>query len=95
LTVNESWDAYLRDAERTYKNLELSIKKRLVELAEQAKTLADGEEWKDDPWLSRLDWTPKTPRKVSGVGAEVCSVFFWRKNLMLTLSYRYQWRRTG
>ena len=68
-------DAYLRDAESTYKNLELSIKKRLVELAEQAMTLADGEEWKDDPWLSQLDWTPKTPRKVSGVGAEVCSVF--------------------
>jgi DNA polymerase gamma 1 len=76
LTVNESWDAYLRDAERTYKNLELSIKKRLLELAEQAKTLADTEQWKDDPWLSQLDWTPKAPRKIRGAGAEACSVFF-------------------
>jgi len=94
LTVNESWDAYLRDAERTYKNLDLSIKNRLLELAEQAKTLADTEEWKNDPWLSQLDWTPKAPRKIKGVGAEVSSVVFWHEPLKLILSYRYyRWRK--
>jgi DNA polymerase gamma 1 len=41
LTVNESWDKYLKDAERTYKDLEVSIKKRLLELGEQAKGLTE------------------------------------------------------
>ena len=68
LTVNESWEKYLMDAERTYKNLENSIKKRLLELCEQAKTLAETEEWKDDPWLSQLDWTPKAAGPSRGVG---------------------------
>jgi DNA polymerase gamma 1 len=70
LTVNESWEAYLRDAERTYKDLEVSIKKRLLELAEQAKALAEIEGWKDDAWLGQLDWTPKIAGKTRGVSVE-------------------------
>jgi DNA polymerase gamma 1 len=49
LTVNESWDKYLKDAERTYKYLEVSIKKRLLELGEQAKGLTETGEWRVDP----------------------------------------------
>ncbi|KAG0693387.1 DNA polymerase family A-domain-containing protein [Suillus ampliporus] len=67
LTVNESWEAYLADAERTYKELDGKVKRRLVELAEQAKDKMDDESWKDDPWLSQLDWTPKVAGKSRGV----------------------------
>ncbi|KAG1748455.1 DNA polymerase family A-domain-containing protein [Suillus paluster] len=67
LMVNESWEAYLADAERTYKELDGKVKRRLVELAEQAKDKMDDESWKDDPWLSQLDWTPKVAGKSRGV----------------------------
>jgi DNA polymerase gamma 1 len=77
LTVNESWEKYLEDAERTYKHLDASIKKRLLELGEQAKGLAETTEWKDDPWLSQLDWTPKVPGPSRGVGVEVFFLLFF------------------
>ncbi|EPQ51697.1 hypothetical protein GLOTRDRAFT_48389 [Gloeophyllum trabeum ATCC 11539] len=66
LTVNESWEEYIENAERKYKELEDKVKSRLVQLAQQAKTLADGERWKDDVWLSQLDWTPKIAGKSRG-----------------------------
>lgn len=67
LTVNESWEAYLGDAERTFRDLEVRVKRRLLELGEQAMQLAEGEEWKKDPWLGQLDWTMKEVRKTRGV----------------------------
>jgi DNA polymerase gamma 1 len=33
LPVNEEWETYLENAERTYRNLEEGVKKRLVNLA--------------------------------------------------------------
>jgi len=35
-----------------------ALKRRLVELAEQADDRMKDQSWKDDPWLSQLDWTP-------------------------------------
>lgn len=67
LTVNDSWESYLADADRVYKELDGKVKKRLVELAEQAKDRMEDESWKDDPWLSQLDWTPKVAGKSRGV----------------------------
>ncbi|KAG1834876.1 DNA polymerase family A-domain-containing protein, partial [Suillus variegatus] len=67
LTVNESWESYLADADRVYKELDGKVKKRLVELAEQAKDRARNDSWKDDPWLSQLDWSPKVAGKSRGV----------------------------
>lgn len=67
LTVNESWESYLADADRAYKELDGKVKKRLVELAEQAKDRARNDSWKDDPWLSQLDWSPKVAGKSRGV----------------------------
>ncbi|KAG2067134.1 hypothetical protein BDR04DRAFT_1159428 [Suillus decipiens] len=67
LTVNESWESYLADADRVYKELDGKVKRRLVELAEQAKDRMGDESWKDDPWLSQLDWTPKVAGKSRGV----------------------------
>lgn len=70
LTVNEEWDAYLARAEKVYRDLEEGVQNKLKKLAEDARLLMDGkkEEWKDDVWLSQLDWTPKVAGKSRGIG---------------------------
>ncbi|KAF9234751.1 DNA polymerase family A-domain-containing protein [Melanogaster broomeanus] len=77
LTVNESWEEYLRSAERTYQELEVKVKKHLADLAEEAKVMMAGDSWKDSPWLAQLDWTPKVAGKSRGVyiDGEVGSLF--------------------
>lgn len=72
LTVNESWEEYLRNAERTYQELEGKVKKHLVDLAEQAKSMMQDGSWRDNPWFSQLDWTPKVAKKSRGVYHNVC-----------------------
>ncbi|KAI6157921.1 DNA polymerase family A-domain-containing protein [Pisolithus tinctorius] len=67
LTVNESWETYLNDAERTYHDLEAKVKKRLIDLAEDAKLMMEDGLWKESPWLAQLDWTPKVAGKSRGV----------------------------
>lgn len=69
LTVNEKWLEYLQNAEQTYRELEVKIKDRLLDLAERTKAMAEGEKWKDDVWLSQLDWTPKKAGNSRGVSA--------------------------
>ncbi|OJT07668.1 DNA polymerase gamma, mitochondrial [Trametes pubescens] len=69
LTVNEEWDKYIANAERTYRELEEKVKMRLIDLAHDAKNLMEGDKWKDDAWLSQLDWTPKVAGKSRGVFA--------------------------
>ncbi|TBU23909.1 gamma DNA-directed DNA polymerase [Dichomitus squalens] len=73
LTVNEEWEAYLANAERAYKELEDRIKKRLIELAQQAKTMMENGKWKEDVWLAQLDWSPKVAGKSRGVGTSEVS----------------------
>jgi DNA polymerase gamma 1 len=76
LTVNEGWEKYLEDAERTYRNLEEGVKTRLVKLAIEARNAMENEKWKDDVWLRQLDWTPKVARKSRGIGiSEAVSCF--------------------
>ncbi|EIN08144.1 hypothetical protein PUNSTDRAFT_44745 [Punctularia strigosozonata HHB-11173 SS5] len=69
LPVNQEWERYLENAERTYKELDDGVKSRLVELAEQARGMAETEAWKESPWLSQLDWTPKKVGASRGNGA--------------------------
>lgn len=67
LPVNESWDAYLANAEATYHKLSDDVKNRLVSLAEKALELRDKPEiWSNDPWLSQLDWSGQEIRMVKG-----------------------------
>ena len=66
LTVNEAWEKYIEKAEEIYRELEEGIKMRLCRLAKEAKLLMEGDRWKDDIWLSQLDWTPKVVRKSRG-----------------------------
>ncbi|KAI0092465.1 gamma DNA-directed DNA polymerase [Irpex rosettiformis] len=67
LTVNEEWERYIENAERTYNELNDKVKLRLVELAYRAKDMATDESWRDDVWLSQLDWTPKVAGKSRGI----------------------------
>jgi DNA polymerase gamma 1 len=79
LTVNESWEEYLRNAERTYQELESKVKKHLVDLAEEAKDMTQSGSWRDNPWLSQLDWTPKVAKESRGVydSAVRCLLRVW------------------
>ncbi|KAJ7281679.1 DNA polymerase family A-domain-containing protein [Mycena rebaudengoi] len=74
LCVDEGWEQYLERAEGVYMGLETAIKARLAELATSALSLFPGEpgqeKWKDDVWLSQLDWTPKVAGKSRGVFSE-------------------------
>ncbi|KAG6829851.1 hypothetical protein H0H92_003294 [Tricholoma furcatifolium] len=68
LTVNEEWESYIHRAESVYREMEEGVKTKLKSLAEEAKSLMDGDErWKDDVWLSQLDWTPKVAGKSRGI----------------------------
>lgn len=83
LTVNQEWEHYIANAERVYKELDVKVKDRLRTLALEAFAMADNEKWKEDVWLSQLDWSPKVAGKTRGVfppeaapeAQEVCSVF--------------------
>ncbi|KAF9524671.1 gamma DNA-directed DNA polymerase [Crepidotus variabilis] len=73
LTVDDSWERYLENADSVYRKMEENVQTKLKELAEEAKRLMDtGEEkWRDDPWLSQLDWTPKVASKSRGIVQEL------------------------
>jgi DNA polymerase gamma 1 len=76
LPVNEGWEKYLEDAERTYRKLEEGVKTRLVNLATEARDAMENEKWKDDVWLRQLDWTPKVAGKSRGIGTSDAVSFF-------------------
>ena len=68
LTVNQEWETYIANAERTYNELESKVRLRLQNLAREAKDMMESRKWEDDPWLSQLDWTPKVVGKTRGFG---------------------------
>lgn len=78
LTVDQNWECYLEKAETVYREMEETVELKLRKLAEDARTLMDGDgkKWSDDPWLSQLDWTPKVAGKSRGItpitSDEVC-----------------------
>jgi DNA polymerase gamma 1 len=69
LTVDQSWEEYLRKADAVYHEMQVKVEAKLKRLAKNARDLMnDGEErWKSDPWLSQLDWTPKVAGKSRGI----------------------------
>ncbi|KAK0464257.1 gamma DNA-directed DNA polymerase [Desarmillaria tabescens] len=73
LPVNQEWEAYLERAEGIWNKMSKGVKDGLENLAREAvqnnPVSAEGGEdkWKDDPWLSQLDWTPKVVGKSRGV----------------------------
>lgn len=70
LTVNESWEKYIENAEKVYQDLEENVRGRLVQLAREAKELMVDDKWKGDVWLEQLDWTPKIAKESRGIVCE-------------------------
>jgi DNA polymerase gamma 1 len=67
LPVNETWDAYINNAEATYHKLDDAVKERLVALTDKALEVKDQPEvYNEDPWLSQLDWSGQEIRMVKG-----------------------------
>jgi DNA polymerase gamma 1 len=67
LPVNETWDAYIANAEATYRKLEDGVRERLVNLAEKALEVKDKPNvYRNDPWLNQLDWSGQEIRMVKG-----------------------------
>lgn len=67
LPVNETWDAYIHNAEATYHQLSDAVQERLVKLADKALEVKDKPEiYENDPWLSQLDWSGQEIRMVKG-----------------------------
>jgi DNA polymerase gamma 1 len=67
LPVNETWDAYIKNAEATYHFLEDAVRERLVVLKDKALELKDQPDvYNSDPWLSQLDWSGQEIRMVKG-----------------------------
>lgn len=65
LPVNDSWDAYIANAEATYHKLSDAIQERLLLLTEKALEIKnDPEKWRNDPWLKQLDWSGQEIRMV-------------------------------
>ncbi|KAJ8104944.1 hypothetical protein OPT61_g10478 [Boeremia exigua] len=67
LPVNETWDAYIHNAEATYQKLNTAVRERLVALAEKALEVKDQPDvYNNDPWLSQLDWSGQEIKMVKG-----------------------------
>jgi DNA polymerase gamma 1 len=67
LPVNETWDAYLNNAEATYHQLDDAVKERLLALTEKALEVKEKPEvYENDPWLSQLDWSGQEVKMVKG-----------------------------
>ncbi|KAL5119649.1 DNA-directed DNA polymerase gamma mip1 [Pleosporales sp. CAS-2024a] len=67
LPVNESWDAYINNAEATYHKLDTAVKDRLAALTQQALEVKDQPDvYTNDPWLSQLDWSGQEIRMIKG-----------------------------
>ncbi|KAI9313067.1 DNA polymerase family A-domain-containing protein, partial [Dichotomocladium elegans] len=57
LTVNENWERYLRNSSQKHNELVNLLDVKLCELADKAREYVNQPEvWKNDPWLSQLDW---------------------------------------
>ena len=67
LPVNESWEQYLTDAEKTYHHRLDDVQRRLAELCDEAlKTKNDPTVFGNDPWLRQLDWSGQEVKMVKG-----------------------------
>lgn len=67
LPVNESWDAYITNAEATYHKLSDAVMERLMLLIDSALKVKDEpEKWRDDPWLKQLDWSGQEIKMAKG-----------------------------
>ncbi|XP_069767303.1 DNA polymerase subunit gamma-1 isoform X2 [Narcine bancroftii] len=56
LPVNHNWKRYQDEAQGTYEELQWEMKQSLMNLANDACQLLQGEKYREDPWLWDLEW---------------------------------------
>lgn len=67
LPVDNSWDAYIKNAEATYHTLSDAVQERLIGLTEKALEMKDNpEEYENDPWMQQLDWSGQEIKMAKG-----------------------------
>jgi DNA polymerase gamma 1 len=67
LPINETWNAYLANAEATYHQLTGNIEQRLVDLAKRTIEYKDDPtKYENDPWMQQLDWSGQEIKMVKG-----------------------------
>lgn len=67
LPVDESWKAYLANAEKKYHTLSDAVQERLISLTKKALEIKDdADKWGSDPWLKQLDWSGQETRMAKG-----------------------------
>ncbi|KAL8760041.1 MAG: hypothetical protein Q9184_003448 [Pyrenodesmia sp. 2 TL-2023] len=67
LPIDQSWDAYINNAETTYQRLSNDVEQRLKALCGKALELKGGsEKYNEDDWLRQLDWSGQTIKMVKG-----------------------------
>jgi DNA polymerase gamma 1 len=67
LPVNETWEQYLANAEGVYHQRLDDVRRKLVELCEEAlKVKDDPNIYENDPWLRQLDWSGQEVKMVKG-----------------------------
>lgn len=67
LPVDKSWEAYIANAEATYRRLSDAVQERLIDLTDKALEIkAEPEKYSNDPWLRQLDWSGQEVKMVKG-----------------------------
>lgn len=67
LPVNQEWERYIETAEGVYMKMERKVRDGLADLAREALDTDKSGAWRNDVWLSQLDWTPKVAGKSRGI----------------------------
>ncbi|KAJ1568470.1 DNA-directed DNA polymerase gamma mip1 [Cladochytrium tenue] len=58
LPTNGGWSEFIKSADGVFSENTKDIEDSLLQLARAALEMADGEKWRDDPWLCFLNWEP-------------------------------------
>ncbi|OJJ81432.1 DNA-directed DNA polymerase gamma MIP1 [Aspergillus glaucus CBS 516.65] len=67
LPVNQTWGEYLKSAESVYHQRLDDVRRRLVDLCEEAASLKEKPDiYMNDPWLRQLDWSGQEIKMVKG-----------------------------
>jgi hypothetical protein len=86
-TVTDAWEYFIKESESKYLELQREIEDELNRAIENAMNMYKIDAHRDDPWLSRLDWTVKptrmVPAKVSKSGKITPARPFKGTNMLL------------
>lgn len=67
LPVNQTWGEYLESAESVYHQRLDDVRRRLVDLCEEAASLREKSDiYMNDPWLRQLDWSGQEIKMAKG-----------------------------